>query len=306
MRSFFLVLFGGIILVFGGIALAWVAGRVWREIPESPSINLDGTVTDGLVKIIRYTAGEEEDVINSAIGALSRGGEDRITADAYIVKNLSTDTVWTEYDPDRLLPVASLTKLVTAVIARRLIKPETKIEITPQIIITFGNTAGFRAGEIFTASDLLYPLLMVSSNDVAEAYARKYGRTAFIKNMNSFAQSIGAYRTYFADPSGLSKANVSTATDLALIIDWIRENDPAILALTTLKSKTIRNHTWVNPTHFLSWSYYLGGKNGYTDEAGRTSSSLFKLGYDKDTYAVIVLGSDNRDADVVRLINKVK
>ncbi len=295
------------ILIFGGIALSWVAGWLWKAIPApSADVSADGTLTEGLTKIIRYTASEEEDVINSAVENLPRNAEDKVTADAYIVKDLSKNTVWMEYDPTRLLPVASLTKLVTAVVARRSIRPDLKIEIIPEIVITFGNTAGFRAGETFTAADLIYPLMMVSSNDAAEAYARVFGRRAFVKMMNDFAQSIGAYRTYFVDPSGLSKANISTATDLAIIIDWIRENDPSLLAVTTLKSKTIRNHTWVNPAHFLSWSYYIGGKNGYTDEAGRTSASLFKLGYDKEIYAVVVLGSDNRDADVVRLINKVK
>ncbi|MCX6716120.1 MAG: serine hydrolase [Candidatus Taylorbacteria bacterium] len=307
MKQFFSVLFGGLVLIFLGIILVWGFGQVNNKIAGlNKSDDPDAVVTDGLRKVIRYTANEEEGVINSAIENLPRNNGDRITADAYIVKNLSTDSVWTEYDATRLRPVASLTKLVTAVVARRMIQADTRIEITPQIISTFGNTAGFRAGEIFTASDLMYPLMMVSSNDAAEAFARKYGRTKFIRVMNDFVQSIGAYRTYFADPSGLSKANVSTATDLAIIIDWIRRSDPSLLEITTLKSKTVRNHTWVNPTHFLSWSYYMGGKNGYTDEAGRTSVSLFRLGYDKEVYAVVVLGSDNRDEDVVRLINKVK
>jgi D-alanyl-D-alanine carboxypeptidase len=124
--------------------------------------------------------------------------------------------------------------------------------------------------------------------------------------MNDFAQSIGAYRTYFDDASGLSPRNESTVDDLAIILDWIRKNDPAIISTTALKSKTVRDHTWVNPTHFLSWSYYIGGKNGYTDEADRTAASLFALNPVKNTYAVIVLGSANRDADMMKLLKKVR
>jgi D-alanyl-D-alanine carboxypeptidase len=171
---------------------------------------------------------------------------------------------------------------------------------------TYGNTAGFRAGETFKASDLMYPLLMVSSNDTAEAFALAYDRTKFIRAMNDWAQSIGAYRTYFVDASGLSPDNVSTVNDLAIMIDWIRLNDPTIIDISTLKSKTIRNHTWVNPTHFLSWSYYLGGKNGYTTEANRTSVALFALGKNKNIYSIILLGSGNRDADVIKLLEKVR
>lgn len=305
MRQFARILFGGLILVFSGIGIVWSSGMIWREIPKEKVSFSPTSVIEGLTQTIRYTANEEEDVINSALGTLPPG-EDRITARSYLVKNLTTGEVWSEYDSERLFPVASLTKLVTAAVARRVINADVRIEISPQIISAFGNTAGFRPREVFTAADLLYPLLMVSSNDAAEAFAQKYGRKDFIKAMNNFTQSIGAYRTYFADPSGLSKGNVSTASDMALIIGWIRDNDPNLLNITTLKSKTIRNHTWVNPAHFLSWSYYLGGKNGYTDEAGRTAASLFRLGYRKDVYAVVVLGSENRDADVIRLIGKIK
>jgi D-alanyl-D-alanine carboxypeptidase len=124
--------------------------------------------------------------------------------------------------------------------------------------------------------------------------------------MNDWVQSIGAYRTYFADPSGLSPDNVSTVNDMALILDWIRLKEPEIIDITALKTKTIRAHTWVNPTHFLSWSYYIGGKNGYTTEANRTGAALFKLGKNKNVYAVIVLGSGNRDADVIKLLEKVR
>src|SRR5687767_2771138 len=143
MKQFVGILFGGIILVFGGIALAWSAGMLWREIPVD-DISLELTQT------IRYTANEEEDVINSAIGTLPKD-DDRVTARSYLIKDLTDNTVWTEYDSERLLPVASLTKLVTAVMVQKYIKADDKIEITPDIVSVFGNTAGFRAGEVFTA-----------------------------------------------------------------------------------------------------------------------------------------------------------
>ena len=171
---------------------------------------------------------------------------------------------------------------------------------------TYGNTADFTAGETFSGGDLLYPMLMVSSNDAAEAYAEYYGKTKFIQAMNDFTQSIGAYRTSFSDSSGLDPRNVSTANDQAIIIDWIRKNDPAILAVTELKAYTVRSHTWINPTHFLSWSYYIGGKNGYLPEANRTNDSLFKWGTNGDTYVVVVLGSNDRDADTIALLKKIK
>jgi D-alanyl-D-alanine carboxypeptidase len=265
----------------------------------------DGTVISGFHRTIRYTANQEEDLIDAAAGALPSGTAKNVMAKAYVLKDLTTGAVVAGRNTDQLNPIASLTKLVTAVIARRLIPDASRITITKSIMATYGNTADFTAGETFTASDLLYPLLIVSSNDAAEAYAQFYGRSAFIRAMNDFTQSIGAYRTSFADPSGLDPENVSTPNDMVIILDWIRKNDPTILDITAIHAKTIRSHTWINPTHFLSWSYYIGGKNGYLPEADRTTASLFTLGPNKDIYAAVVLGSDNRDADVIKLLEKV-
>lgn len=255
---------------------------------------------------VRYTAAQEEELIDAAMKSLPSTAVKKVKATAYYVKDLTTGEVVLQKDALRLLPIASLTKLVTAEVARQRMDPSDRITLTPSVIATYGNTADFHAGETFTAGDLLYPLLMVSSNDAAEAYAQKYGRAAFIRAMNDFAQSIGAYRTYFADPSGLSPENVSSAADVALILDWVRRNDPDVIAITDLKTKTLRSHVWFNPTHFLNWSYYIGGKNGYTDEADRTTASLFRLGAKGDIYAVVILGSENRDADIVSLISKIK
>jgi D-alanyl-D-alanine carboxypeptidase len=321
MKQFFTVVFGGMLAIAVGIGIAYSGSVAWRtlkpKLASIPAFSLssavasavtptDGTSISGSKRTIRYTASEEEDLINAAAQALPTASDKRITAKAYLLKNLTRGDVTIEHNADQLLPLASLTKLATAVVARKLISADERVTITRDIMSTYGNTAYFQVGETFKASDLLYPLLMVSSNDAAEAFARDYGRAKFIRAMNDWAQSIGAYRTYFADPSGLSPQNVSTVNDIALMLEWIRKNDPTIIETTALKSKTIRSHTWTNPTHFLSWSYYIGGKNGYTDEANRTGASLFALGKNKNVYAVVVLGSNNRDADVVKLLGKVR
>ncbi|MDE1975152.1 MAG: D-alanyl-D-alanine carboxypeptidase [Patescibacteria group bacterium] len=320
MRSFYSVLFGGLAVITLSLGIARGAGWAWSSFLSgrmpagiasltAASVDAkDGLVTSvkGLTKTVRYTADEEESIISAAERSLPAGADSRVTAKAYLVKDITTDTVAAAYNAQTFMPIASLSKLVTAEVARKLIPADSRIEMTPEVIATYGNTAGFKAGETFTAADLMYPMLMVSSNDAAEAFAQYYGRSRFIAAMNQFAQSIGAYRTYFADPSGLSPLNESTATDMAVIIEWILKNDPSVIDITTVKSKTVRSHTWVNPTHFLNWSYYIGGKNGYTDEAKSTGDSLFRAGPNKDTYAIVVLGSDNRDADVIKLLAKIK
>lgn len=324
MKQFFTVVFGGLFVVGLGIAFSYGAAMAYEALkPRLAGVHVpslasvagafikdvdDGTVLSGIKRTIRYrySAVEEEDLLNAATMALPRSKDARVTAHGYIVRNLTTDDDPIAYNPDRLLPIASLTKLVTAAVARKVIPLNERITISPKIMSTYGNTAGFREGETFVASDLMYPLLMVSSNDAAEAYAASYGRAKFIREMNDFAQSIGAYRTYFADPSGLSPDNVSTPRDLTIILDYLRRNDPTILSVTQLKSKTVRDHTWINPTHFLSLSNYMGGKNGYTPEANRTAASLFTVGKNKDLVAVVVLGSDSRDSDELALLNRLE
>ncbi len=311
MRRFFSLVFGGLSAVFVGITCAWGITQAARAVSHA-HISIpkpaDGTIISGMLRTIRYTAGEEEDqkTLVSQTAEIMAANSGDISASSYIVRDITRNTTISEFNKDRLVPIASLTKLVTATLARKYIPATTRITVTSDVINTFGNTADFREGETFTASDLMYPLLMVSSNDAAEAFAQSYGRTRFVKAMNDFAQSIGAYRTYFADPSGLSPQNESTASDMALILEWIYEHDPTVFSITELKTKTVHGHTWTNPAHFLSWSYYLGGKNGYTDEAKRTTAGLFQIGPHNDIYAVVVLGSDNRDNDIVDLLQKIQ
>ena len=215
--------------------------------------------------------------------------ETNLTASAYELKDLSTGHILAAANADKALPIASLTKLVTAAVARRVLNQDQPISGTP---LTVGET--------------LYPLLMVSSNEAALHLAEAYGYTAFVQAMNSFAAAIGTKHTFFADPSGLSAQNQASADDIIRIIDWLRTHDQTIMGITTLKSKTIHGETWVNPAHFLSWSYYLGGKNGYTDAADRTGVVVVALGAPPQIYAAAVLGSDDRDGDVLKLLSLIK
>jgi D-alanyl-D-alanine carboxypeptidase len=236
-----------------------------------------------------------------------RASQKNISAKAYIVANLTTDRIILKKNDEQLLPIASITKLITAVTANKLLEENNLITMSQRFLNTYGNEAQFRLNEKFRVKEILYPLLLVSSNDAAEALAGSYddGRLNFIREMNSFTNSIGAYKTYFTDPSGLSSQNLSTARDLMIITKWMLDNTPEIFEITSTKNHTIRFHTWTNPTHLLNLSAYAGGKNGYTVEANRTSVSLFKLGKDKkQIVAVIILGSSRRDSDVLDLLEE--
>jgi len=246
------------------------------------------------VKLSSVTAAE---YLVETIGAVSSSSKMFVTGNSII----------NQKSADRSLPIASLTKLVTAIVSQNLLDQNTIINIGPKVLSTYyGNTANLSNGEQLTAGELLYPLLMTSSNDAAEALALAYGKTAFVKAMNDWVYSIGAYHSYFADPTGLSPENISSADDLFIILNWIYKNRPDILAITLTKVKTVGLHDWVNPAHFLNLSSYVGGKDGYIPQAGLTSAALFGITVSgrRELVAVIVLDSSNRDNDVLGLLNR--
>lgn len=231
-----------------------------------------------------------------------------VTAGAYVVTNLTTGQVLAQKNADSVLPIASISKLYTAVIAKEQLDSRKVVTITDQAYATEGNSGNLKRNEQISVSNLMYPLLMVSSNDAAEALALSAGRTAFIAAMNRLATSLGAEKTSFDDPSGLSQYNVSTARELSRFMGWLYIQHPEIIDITRLKTKSIKAHTWTNPTHYLNLAAYVGGKNGFTDEAERTAVSIFSLPNEygvPEPHIIVVLRSKDRDKDVLGLLKYV-
>jgi D-alanyl-D-alanine carboxypeptidase len=258
---------------------------------------------------------EEPSVATPGVSFIEQGGRGvvkkrPILAQAYVVYDIASSTVIFEKESQRAFPIASLAKLATAEVSNRDFNTFTRIPITQKSLLTEGNTGHFLPDETFTARELLYPLLMVSSNDAAEAFARSYsfpgqngtlGRKTFIQAMNDWAYSVGAYNTYFADPSGLSPQTVASALDVSTMIVWIYSNNPNLFLFLHTRTESVHTHIWVNPTHFLNLSSYLGGKNGYLPEAGETAVGIFNV--NGRIYSIVVLGTKNRDQDVLELLS---
>lgn len=232
-----------------------------------------------------------------------------LTAQAALVADLETGEIYFEFNADRRWPLASLTKLMTAVVVLEKMKRDAEIIFAPDDFA--GRNASpssyFKAGDTFSVSKLFDALLVASSNEAAEALARQYGRANFIAEMNARGQSWQLSHTHFSDPSGLSAANQSTARDLLRFAARVRETHPEVFDATLKPSARIAEEatgrvlTLRNTNLFTKRPWFLGGKTGYTDEALGNLLTVFS--YERRPVLIVVLGTSDRFGETEALKN---
>lgn len=232
-----------------------------------------------------------------------------LSSRAYLMADLGTGEIIIEKNPDMVHPIASVSKLMTAVIATEKMNLQDIAIVSKDATNAYGAQGGLKLGEKIILSDLIYPLLMESSNDAAEVFADHYGRQNFMDEMNKKAKSIGMENTYYNDPSGLDPKNSSNPQDLLKLVRYIWGKDPSIFAATRVRQFSIKGHTWLNRNAQLPLSGYVGGKNGFIDQALQTTASIFEIPTQKGgtrKVVIIILKSNDKNGDVIKLINFLK
>ena len=152
-----------------------------------------------------------------------------LISESAVLIDADTGTILTQKNADKKMYPASLTKIMTAILAIEMGKLTDIITVdneTPHEID--GSHIALEAGEILTLKDLLYALMLPSANDAASVIAKHYGKSldGFVKIMNEKAKELGAYNTNFENPHGLHNENhYTTAADLALITKYAMENE---------------------------------------------------------------------------------
>ncbi|MFZ2072482.1 MAG: CapA family protein, partial [Minisyncoccia bacterium] len=233
----------------------------------------------------------------------------KIKAEAYLVGDLDTGEIILAKNKDQQFPIASVSKLMTAVVSEDIQNKSEIAQISKKTLATYGENGNLRLNEKIKTGDLIYPLLLESSNDAAEALAEKSGRDTFIEKMNEKSKELGLFLTSFEDPSGLSENNHSTATDLFKFAKYLKINKPDLLTITTKKSFNNKIHTWFNNSQFLNFEGYIGGKRGYIDESKQTALSIFSIPISESgarNIGIIVLRSPDRYKDVSNIFNYLK
>ena len=175
-----------------------------------------------------------------------------------------------EKDADRPLPMASTTKILTAIILIEDCSPEEIVVIPAEAERAEGSSVYLRAGERYTVEELLYGLMLRSGNDCAVALAIHHSGSVkkFAATMNIRASQLGAERSRFANPHGLpEKDHYTTARDLALIASHAMEN---ALFRSIVSCKSYPSLGWKNKNKILfDYEGACGVKTGFTREAGR-------------------------------------
>ena len=199
----------------------------------------------------------------------------------------ATSSILMDIDSNRILygdnihnvrSVASISKIMTAVVAIESGKLDDKVTIGNEINKSYGSGIYIKEGEVLTLRDLVYGLMLRSGNDAALAIAHYVGGSVpeFVELMNKKAKELKMNNTTFNNPSGLDKekGNYSTAYDMAILTSYAMKIDEYQKITNTKKYTLTTNkntYIWINKNKLLSlYKYTTGGKTGFTEIAKRT------------------------------------
>lgn len=204
-----------------------------------------------------------------------------LSAKSAILMEQKTGRVIYERDAHTKRKIASITKIMTAIIAIESGELKKEVTITPEMIKTEGSSIYLQVGEKIKLEDLVYGLMLRSGNDAAQAIAITVGGSipGFVMMMNEKAAWIGMTNSSFTNPHGLDDGDkhVSTAYDMALLTKYAMGNKFFRQVSSTKSYKPqIKNRDWSciwkNKNKMLTkyYKFSTGGKTGFTKAAGRT------------------------------------
>ena len=236
---------------------------------------------------------------------------DDITAKSVLMYDLTQDKVIYEKNARKRYPMASLTKIMTAVISLENVRRDNRYVVHGADLVG-EDSMGLAAGEILTLEELLYGLLLPSGNDASEVLASNYplGREAFIQAMNDKAKSLGLKDTQFSNPSGLQGDGEqhTTAYDMLVITRYALDNFPLFRKIVATPEYTLPETAGHKEFYLLSETNLLttypgvkGVKTGYTPEAGLCLITY--LDYGGHRIIGIILNSENRRREMKELLD---
>lgn len=232
-----------------------------------------------------------------------------VNAQSFLVGDLDTGEIIFERKANEVYAIASISKYFTAYAAATTLDPNEVARVDEDEFSDGSNRGGFSLGDKLTIREFIYPLLLVSANEVGEIIAQQRNRSEFIDAMNTITTDLGLAHTHFADPTGLSRENVSTARDLFTFMQAVKNTYPQIVSISGLANKTIDQFTWYNINKAQTFPEFKGGKTGFTNAARQTSIGYYEItltnGMTKNI-GMVILQSDTRQQDTRNVLDYLK
>lgn len=254
---------------------------------------------------IGFVLGEQSNSNNQKSNDLLK----EISAESYIVMDDDSKVVLLSKNENFRFPLASTTKIMTALVALDYFKFNDILTVKTKIVE--GSVVGFETGEKFYLEDMLYAMLLPSGNDAALAIAQNYmgGETEFVEKMNEKAKSLNLYNTHFSDTTGLSDdSDYTTVVDLARLSSVAIKNS-VIKKITSTKQKEIstidgkKTYSFSNLNKLLGIDGINGIKTGYTDEAGGVLATSRTDERNGKNLIIVVMKSQDRFSDTQKLVS---
>ncbi|MBA3413581.1 MAG: D-alanyl-D-alanine carboxypeptidase [Actinobacteria bacterium] len=243
-----------------------------------------------------------------ALAASASAGRPRVDARAFLVQNGANGEIVYEHDARERLPIASITKLMTALVVVERAPLDARVVVSASAVGVPGSTIGLRAGERLTVRELLEASLIQSANDAANALAAHVGRGSiprFVELMNRRARLLGLADTHFTRPDGLDDAgHLSSARDVTKLARVAMQR-PAIRTIVAKRRETIAGgrslHTWNDLLG--TFPGVVGVKTGHTSAAGWSEVAAAR-GAGFTIYATLLGGStrNGRNDDLRELL----
>lgn len=225
-----------------------------------------------------------------------------LRSEVAFVQNLKTSAVLYEKNSDKVQPIASISKLMTALlIVESGLPMDQELDITDADVDRMRHSRSrLRVGTRLTRTTMLHLALMASENRAAHALARTWpgGEAAFVRAMNDKARALGMRHTQFVEPTGLSSENVSSPRDLVKLLK-ATSHQPLIHKYTTDATQVVdigrgRTLTYQNTNRLVKrddWNIQIS-KTGFINEAGECLVMLARIG--EQDLAIILLDSSGR------------
>lgn len=299
------------IAVSGIILLGFIFSvRYYSEVVDSSNI-LVSPIPPVLTKIFAPQTNTDFWLPAASQLKIASAKEPQILARSALSYDLTTNTILFDKNSSEKLPIASLTKVMTAIVALENLHSADTLTVEARAATIGEDSMGLSMGEKLTVVELMHGLFLNSGNDASEVLAQgsPFGRENFIYQMNKKAEDLGLSATHFTNPSGLQGdgKQYSTAKDLLVITRYALKL-PLVTEIAQLPyyfipyTDTHKAFELYNETNLLTtYPGVKGLKTGFTDEAGLCLITY--LEYKGHKIVAIILNSPSRREEMIQILD---